>query len=100
MVRPAERRRDFATRLPPETLAQLDALVRQGRFKTRTAAIEAAVERLFAAEQRDPERLRRAFERAAGALDLGVDRAAARAARLDRLAWESAGRPGARRAGS
>ena len=94
MVRPAERRRDFATRLSADTLAQLDALVRQGRFKTRTAAIEAAVERLFAAEQRDPERLRRAFDRARGALDLGVDRGAAGRARIDRLDWEASRRGG------
>jgi hypothetical protein len=61
----------------------------QGRFKTRTAAIEAAVERLAAAEWRDPARLRRAFDRACGALDLGVDRATARRARLDRLDGEA-----------
>jgi Arc/MetJ-type ribon-helix-helix transcriptional regulator len=92
-----EPRRDFATRLSGETLAQLDALVNQGRFKTRTAAIEAAVDRLAAAEGRDPARLRSALDRARGALDLGVDRAAARRARHDRLEWE-AGRRGEVRA--
>jgi Arc/MetJ-type ribon-helix-helix transcriptional regulator len=92
-------KQDFATRLSPETLAQLDALVRSGRFKNRTAAIEAAVERVFAAENADPVRKRRAFERACGALTLGVGDEALRAAEHDRLEWEaqhaqhSAGRP-------
>ncbi len=89
MARPATGKRDFATRLSPRTLEQLDLLVRQRRFGTRTEAIEAAVSRLFEAEQRDPERLRRAFERGCGALRLGLDAAALSEAELDRLDWEA-----------
>src|SRR2546425_694503 len=37
-------KKDFATRLSPQTLARLDQLIQSGRFKTRTAAIEAAIE--------------------------------------------------------
>lgn len=89
MVRPVGSKKDFATRLSPQALAQLDALVRQGRFKTRTEAIEAAVDALFVAERRLPDRLRHAFERACGALSLGLDREGWRRAELDRLEWEA-----------
>jgi Arc/MetJ-type ribon-helix-helix transcriptional regulator len=84
------RKQDFATRLSVHTLAQLDKLVDQGRFANRTRAIEAAVDRLYATEQRDPERLRRAFERTRGALKLGIDRESFERAEYDRLDWESA----------
>ena len=90
MTRTAEPKRDFATRLAPQTLAQLDALVQQGRFKNRTEAIETAIARLYEAERRDPGRLRRAFERACGALPGGTDRAALKRAEDDRLDWEYA----------
>jgi hypothetical protein len=42
--------------------------------------------------------LRRAFDRACGALDLGVDREAAGRARIDRLDWEAGRRGGGGRA--
>src|SRR5262245_40118522 len=63
-------KKDFATRLSAETLARLDELVRSGRYKTRTAAIEAAVERLCAAEQEEYERKRRALDEAFGMFHL------------------------------
>ncbi len=88
MVRSTEPKQDFATRLPSQTLAQLDALVRLGNFKTRTEAIEVAVERLFETERRNPERLRIAFERACGAIPGGIDSQEWRRAEVDRLDWE------------
>jgi Arc/MetJ-type ribon-helix-helix transcriptional regulator len=89
MARTVSPKKDFATRLSPRTLEQLDALVRQGKFKTRTEVIETAVGRMFETEWRDPARLQRAFERACGALNLGgFDREAWRRAEFDRLEWE------------
>jgi len=82
-------KKDFATRLSRSTLTRLDQLVQSGRFKTRTAAIEAAVDCLFEAEQKQQEQLQQAFDRACGALGLGVDRAGWRDAELDRLDWEA-----------
>ncbi len=79
---------DFATRLSPQTLARLDQLIQSGRFKTRTAAIEAAVERLVEAEQQEYERKRRALDAVCGVLQLGVDRKRWKAAELDRLEFE------------
>ena len=90
MSRTREAKRDFATRLAPQTLVQLDALVQHGRFKNRTEAIETAIARLYETERRDPERLRRAFERACGALPGGSDRADLKRAEHDRLDWEYA----------
>ena len=55
-------KKDFATRLSQQTLAQLDQLIQSGRFKTRTAAIEAAVERLVELEQQEYERKRKALD--------------------------------------
>ena len=81
-------KRDFATRLSRETLWQLDELTRWGKFKTRTAVIEAAVKRLYEAERRDPERLRRALEASCGALPGGTTRESFKAAEFDRLDWE------------
>ena len=89
MARSLNAKRDFATRLSPRTLAQLDELVRHGAFRTRTEALEAAVDRLHEQESRDPERLRSALERARGALSLDVDDDAWRGAERDRLEWES-----------
>ena len=93
MITFTRRKQNFATRLSGHTLAQLDAFVQQRRFANRTQAIEVAVERLCAAERRDPERLRRAFERTRGALALGVDRESFNRAEYDRLDWEAALRP-------
>jgi Arc/MetJ-type ribon-helix-helix transcriptional regulator len=81
-------KKDFATRLSPETLAQLDQLIQSGRFKSRTAAIEAAVERLVEAEQQEYEGKRRALDEACGMFSLGIDRERWRAAELDRLEYE------------
>lgn len=85
----AEGKRDFATRLSPETLAQLDELVRRGEYKTRTAAIEAAVTYLYEARKQEDERLLQAFEKSCGVLHLGVDRERWRAAELERLEIEA-----------
>jgi Arc/MetJ-type ribon-helix-helix transcriptional regulator len=82
-------KKEFATRLSRETLTRLDQLVQSGRFKTRTAAIEAAVDRLYDAEQEEQEQLQQAFDRACGALSLGVDRERWRRAERDRLDWEA-----------
>ncbi|MBI3972579.1 MAG: hypothetical protein HY332_14980 [Chloroflexi bacterium] len=90
------RKQDFAARLSPETLGQLDMLVKGGKFQNRTEAIEVAVNRLFDAERRDPDRLRRAFERACGAISGGIDREAWRRAEADRLEWEAARNAGRR----
>ena len=82
-------KQDFATRLSQQTLARLDQLIQSGRFKTRTAAIEAAVDRLYGAEQEEEEQLQQAFDRACGALSLGVDHERWQRAELDRLDWEA-----------
>jgi Arc/MetJ-type ribon-helix-helix transcriptional regulator len=82
-------KKDFATRLSRQTLARLDQLVQSGRFHTRTAAIEAAIDRLYGAEQEEQEQLQQAFDRACGALSLGVDRERWQQAELDRLDWEA-----------
>ena len=81
-------KKDFATRLSQQTLARLDQLIESGRFKTRTAAIEAAVERLVEAEQQEHERKRRALDEACGMFSLGIDRERLREAELDRLEYE------------
>jgi Arc/MetJ-type ribon-helix-helix transcriptional regulator len=83
-------KRDFATRLSPQTLMQLDELVERGRFRTRTEAIEAAVQQLYTAEQQEQDELQQAFDSACGALSLGVDREAWEQAEQDRLEWEVA----------
>ena len=81
-------KKDFATRLSQNTLSRLDQLVLSGRFKTRTAAIEAAVERLVEAEQQEYERMRRALDEVCGVLHLGIDRERLEATELDRLEYE------------
>lgn len=86
-------KKDFATRLSPETLKRLDELVRRGRFKTRTAAIEAAVEHLFTTEKESAEeeyRRKRAAldEILKGGLRLGITRESFKDAEYDRLDWE------------
>jgi Arc/MetJ-type ribon-helix-helix transcriptional regulator len=95
MTTRSQAKRDFATRLSPQTLARLDQLIQSGRFKTRTAAIEAAVERLVEAEQEEYERRRRALDEVCGVLELGIDRERWEAAELDRLeyeAWKNTGK--------
>jgi Arc/MetJ-type ribon-helix-helix transcriptional regulator len=82
-------KKDFATRLSPQTLARLDQLIQSGKFKNRTAAIEAAVDRLYGAELEEQEQLQQAFDRACGALSLGVNRERWHHAELDRLDWEA-----------
>jgi Arc/MetJ-type ribon-helix-helix transcriptional regulator len=90
MAQTTTRKQDFSTRLSPETLRQLDALVREGRYKNRTMVIETAVARLYQATHDDLERKRQALERAAGSLPLGgIDRERWRAAEYDRLDWEA-----------
>jgi Arc/MetJ-type ribon-helix-helix transcriptional regulator len=81
-------KKDFATRLSSQTLARLDQLIRSGRFKSRTEAIEAAVERLVEAEQQEHERRRKALDEVCGVLHLGIDRERWKAAELDRLEYE------------
>jgi Arc/MetJ-type ribon-helix-helix transcriptional regulator len=82
-------KKDVTTRLSPQTLARLDQLIQSGRFKTRTEAIEAAVDRLYVAEQEGQEQLQQAFDRACGALRLAVNRERWHHAELDRLDWEA-----------
>jgi Arc/MetJ-type ribon-helix-helix transcriptional regulator len=89
MVSSVRPKKDFATRLSPHVLAQLDELVRRGRFRNRTVAIEAAVQRLYQADEEEFERKRRAFERGCGALSLGIDREGWLRAEEDRLEWET-----------
>ena len=89
-------KKDFATRLSQQTLARLEQLVQSGRFKTRTAAIEAAVERLVEAEQQEYERKRKALDEACGMFSLGIDRGRWQEAEQDRLEYEGSrntGRP-------
>jgi Arc/MetJ-type ribon-helix-helix transcriptional regulator len=88
MTSRGQAKKDFATRLSPQTLEQLDQLIRSGRFKTRTAAIEAAVERLIEAEQQEYERKRRALDEACGMFSLGIDSKRLREAELDRFEYE------------
>jgi Arc/MetJ-type ribon-helix-helix transcriptional regulator len=88
MATRAPGKKDFATRLSQQTLTRLDELVRSGRYKTRTAAIEAAVERLFEAEQQEYERKRQALDEACGMFHLGIDRERWQEMELDRLEYE------------
>jgi Arc/MetJ-type ribon-helix-helix transcriptional regulator len=81
-------KKDFATRLSEQTLTRLDELVQSGRYKTRTAAIEAAVERLCEAEQQEYERKRQALDEACGMFNLGIDRKRWQELELDRLEYE------------
>jgi len=88
----AEGKRDFATRLSPETLAQLDELVRRGGYKTRTAGIETAVARLHAAEretaQQEYERKKKILDRICGVVSLGLTSEEWRELEDDRLEYE------------
>ena len=86
-VRPAKK--GSSLRLPEHTLAQLDELVRCGRFKSRQTAGAAAVERLYVEEYRHLTARQEAFTRLCGALQLGTTRESLRSAELDRLDWES-----------
>lgn len=75
--------------LPAQTKAQLDELVRRGRFPNHATAVVAAVERLFAEEQPPEQTRHTAFRRLCGALRLGTSRASLQQAERDRLDWES-----------
>jgi Arc/MetJ-type ribon-helix-helix transcriptional regulator len=81
-------KKDFATRLSPQTLARLDQLIQSGRYKTRTAAIEAAVARLVEAEQQEYQLKRQALDEACGMFSLGIDRERWEEAEQDRLEYE------------
>ena len=78
-----------ALELPEHTIAQLDELVRHGRFANRQAAIVAAVERLYTDEPRHLKARQEALARLCGALHLGTTRQSLRHAELERLTWES-----------
>lgn len=89
----SEAKRDFATRLSQRTLSYLDELVRRGRFPSRTAAIEAAIARLYAAEREtvDAERVRKrkALDEACGMFHLGLGSERIRELEADRLEYEA-----------
>jgi hypothetical protein len=78
-----------ALELPERTIVQLDALVRQGHFANRQAAVVAAVERLYTAEPCRLQIRQEAFARLCGALHLGTTRQSLRQAECERLKWES-----------
>jgi Arc/MetJ-type ribon-helix-helix transcriptional regulator len=82
-------KQDFSTRLSAATLSQLDALVRTGRYRTRTAVLEEAVRRLFNDQEDEWERKRRAFEATRGALSIGITPESFREAEIDRLEFEA-----------
>lgn len=75
----------LSLRLPERTVAQLDELVRQGRFKDHQTAVAAAVERLYVEECHDVTARQEAFTRLCGALQLGTTRESLRNTELDRL---------------
>ncbi len=85
----ALRKRSFSTRIARLTLEQLDQLVRSGRYANRTAAIEAAVDRLAGDEAALAARRRSAFEASCGALSLGTTSESLREAETERLEWEA-----------
>ncbi len=89
MAQTTQPKQDFSTRLSAETLAHLDSLVRTGRYKTRTAVIEAAVRRLVEDQETERERRRRALEETRGALKIKSTRESYYAAELDRLDFEA-----------
>jgi len=79
--------------LPERIVTQLDALVRHGHFANRQDAVVAAVERLYAAQEKHHLTARQeAFTRLCGALHLGTTRKSLRQAEHDRLTWESGAR--------
>lgn len=82
-------KQSFATRLSSETLGQLDGLVRRGRFKTRTEAIETAVNRFVSSDEEELARRRSAYERSAGKLSLGISREEYMSHKYDRLEYEA-----------
>ncbi|HEU5317972.1 MAG TPA: hypothetical protein VFX49_17810 [Chloroflexota bacterium] len=83
-------KKDFATRLSTMTLSQLDALVRGQKYRSRTEAIEAAVDRLYHDGEQALQRKREALTQSAGALGGGIDAGRWQRAELDRLDWEAA----------
>lgn len=84
-----ENSQDLSFQLPERTVAQLDELVRMGRFTSRQTAVAAAVERLHTEECPSLETRRAALARVCGALQLGSTRESLRNAECDRLDWES-----------
>lgn len=84
-----EQRQDVSFTLPEQTVAQLEELVRNGRFKDYQTAVAAAVERLHAEECPPLDARRAALARACGALRLGTAGESLRNAERDRLEWES-----------
>jgi len=95
----SDRKRSFSTRISPRTLDQLDQLVRSGRYANRTAAIEAAVDRLANDEAEVLERRRRALEASCGAFSLGIDSSRMREAKMEYLEWLADRATGRRSAG-
>jgi len=80
---------DGSLNLPERTVAQLNELVRNGRFKNQQAAVAAAVERLYADKPPHLNARQQAFARLCGALRLGSTRQSLRDAECERLDWES-----------
>ena len=88
-MRVREKKQDLSFQLPERTIAQLDELVRIGRFTSRQTAVTAAVEHLLAQECPSLESRRAALARVCGSLRLGTTRESLRNAECDRLDWES-----------
>lgn len=79
---------DFSLQLPERTVAQLNELIRAGRFSNHQTAVSVAVERLYAEEHARLTARQKAFTRLCGALQLGTTRESLRVAELDRLGGE------------
>jgi len=88
-MRVTENEQNLSLQLPERTVAQLDELVRIGRFTSRQTAVAAAVERLHTEECPPLDVRRAALARVCGALRLGSTRESLRSAERDRLDWES-----------
>ena len=88
-MRVTENGQELSFQLSERTVAQLDELVRIGRFTSHQTAVAAAVERLHTEECPPLEVRRAALARVCGALRLGSTRESLRSAERDRLDWES-----------
>jgi Arc/MetJ-type ribon-helix-helix transcriptional regulator len=88
-MRVTENGQEFSFQLSERTIAQLDELVRIGRFTSRQTAVAVAVEHLLAEEYPSLEPRRAALARVCGSLRLGSTRKSLRNAERDRLDWES-----------
>lgn len=82
-------KRSFSTRISPLTLDRLDGLVQSGQYPNRTAAIEAAVDRLVADNQDRIARWQKAFAATSGVLSLGITPESMREDEIERLEWEA-----------